>query len=431
MSERRLLVFTYGTRGDVEPFIALAKRLRAAGVDVRIATSVRFRDVIESHGIAAIPMSDASLAVIDTDNGKTMLDGTSLWRRIAAGARLARQAGPINDTLMDETWRIARDVSPDLILYHAKLFGAPHVAERLGVPAALAALQPMFVPTGAAPAMGLPELRLPGANRLSYALVRAGFAMFRKRVDRFRRETLGLSQIRSTRAVLFPPAAGPIPVLHALSAAVWPRPADWPPEAVLTGFWRLDTDGDYQPPDELAAFLAAGPPPVFVGFGSMTSRDPAAMARLVTRALRRAGQRGIVARGWAGLEVEAAPDILAIPPVPYRWLFPRMAAVVHHGGAGTTAEGFFAGVPCVICPFVGDQPGWGRLSVARGVGVRPIPRGRLTEARLAEAIREAVSDPRLAANARALAAGLAAEDGTGNACRHLLRQLNASPAARP
>lgn len=419
MSEPKLLIFTYGTRGDVEPFIALARGLQAAGVAVRLATSRRYREWVESHGIPAVPMNDASLAFIDTPDGKAMLEGTSLPRRLAAGVRLVRRAGPMNDVLMEETWEAARDFGPDLVVYHTKLFGAPHVAERLGIPAVLAALQPMFVPTREAPAMGLPPLPLPGWNRRSYGLVHAGLAMFRRRLNRFRRETLGLPPVRTAREVLFPPGAGTIPVLHAFSPAVWPRPADWPANAVLTGYWRLAMDEAYRPPDELASFLAAGPAPVFVGFGSMTSGDPRATAALVAGALRRAGVRGIVASGWAGLEVAPSPDILAIPPVPYRWLFPRMAAVVHHGGAGTTAEGFHAGVPCVICPFVGDQPGWARLSVALGIGADPVPRRRLDEARLAAAIEKAVTDPELKRNAGRLASRLAAEDGIATACRQL------------
>ncbi|GAB5373742.1 MAG: glycosyltransferase [Acuticoccus sp.] len=417
---RRVLILTYGSRGDVEPFIALAGGLRARGHTVFLATSERFRALVEGHNVPFIAMSDASLAAIESPDGKAMLEGgRGPLRRLAAGARLARRAGPINDALMRQSLAAADAASPDLIVFNIKLFAAPHIAEKRGIPAVLAALQPMVVPTRAFPAMGLPRLAVPGTNLLSYRLVHASIGAYRSAVNRFRLGCLGLPPVRHRRAVLFPPGAGTIPVLHAHSRHVLPPPDDWPSHAHVTGYWRLRSSAADALPQELVDFLAAGPPPVYVGFGSMTSADPARLGRLITGALRRAGQRGVVARGWANLEVDAGADIIAIPPVPHDVLFPKMAAVVHHGGAGTTAAGFHAGVPSVICPFFGDQPGWARLSAALGVGTKPMTRRQLSEEALGAAIAEAVSSPALAANARTLAARLHAEDGVADAVRLL------------
>lgn len=418
MSHVRVLLCTYGSRGDVEPFVALAKGLHAAGHDVLLASSERFRDFVEGHGVPFFGMSDASLSLIETPDGRAMLEGgAGRWRRIAAGIRLSRQSGPINEVLMRQTWEATQAFSPTAIVFHAKLFAAPHVAERLGIPAYLGALQPMYTATAARPAMGFPELPLPGYNRFTYWLVRRSIGLFRRAINRFRRETLDLPPVRSGDHVLFPTGAGTIPILHAYSGTVLPRPDDWPPHAHITGYWRLEPEPGYVPPTELAAFLDSGPAPVFVGFGSMTSLDARALGTLVVAALRKAGRRGVVAKGWADLEVGESSDVLAIGPVPYAWLFPRMAAVVHHGGAGTTAEGFHAGVPSVICPFFGDQPGWARISVALGVGTKPVPRDRLTADSLAAAITRATTDPALQETARALADRLREEDGVADAVR--------------
>ncbi len=426
MAAKRGLLYTYGTRGDVEPFVALAGGLRAAGVEVRLATSGRFRDWVESFGVSCFPVSDASLASIESQDGKTMLEGGSgLFRRITAGIRLARKSGRINEELMRDTWGAAEIFAPDFIVFHPKLFAAPHVAERLGVPAFLAVLQPMIVPTRAFPAMGMPALRLPIYNRMTYALVAISYGAFRKAVNRFRKETLGLPPIVKRRDVLFPPGAGTIPVLHAISPAVIPRPPDWPDNALITGYWRLDKCSEYTPPAELAAFVEGGPPPVFVGFGSMTSIDPKALGQLITGALRKAGQRGVIAKGWAELNIEDSDDMIAIGAIPYDWLFPRMAAVVHHGGAGTTAEGFRAGVPCVVCPFFGDQSGWAEISRKLGVGAQPVPRKRLTQDRLAASIREAVSNAGHRENAEQLAEQLRNEDGVRNAVKIILSAMHA------
>ena len=421
MTPRRALICTYGSRGDVEPFLALAQGIRDAGCDVLLATSARFRAFVETHDVPFYPMSDALLEAIDTQDGQTILEGgVGILRRMAAGMRLARRSGPINAQLMRQIWEAAKGFSPDVIVFHSKLFGAPHVAEKLGIPAMLAMLQPMIVPTAAFPAMGMPSLKLPGYNKLSYTLVRSSFGALRKSVNRFRRDTLDLPPIRKPREVLFPQGAGTVPVLHAYSPAVLPRPKDWPSHAHVTGYWRIAETDEFVPPPELDAFLASGPPPVFVGFGSMTSTDSKSLGHLVTGALRDAGQRGVVAKGWAGLEIDGGEDMIAIPPVPYRWLFPRMGAVVHHGGAGTTAEGFHAGLPCVICPFFGDQPGWARISVNLGVGASPIRRNRLSQDRLATSIVEATTRTDLRVQAQALAARLQAEDGVATAVKLIL-----------
>ncbi|AQZ53438.1 glycosyltransferase [Martelella mediterranea] len=425
MTPRKVLICTYGTRGDVEPFLALAHGLKEAGFDVALATSSRFRAFVESHGVAFFPMSDTSLAALESPDGKTMLEGDSgLLPRITAGIRLSRRSGAIQDGLMRETFAAAIDFPPDLIVFNAKLFAAPHVAEKLGVPAFLGMLQPMLVPTAAFPAMGLPNLPLPGYNRFTYVLVRKSIGSFRRRMNRFRHEVLDLPPVRNGSAVLFPPGAGNIGVLHAYSSGVLPRPRDWPESARVTGYWRLDDGRGYTPPPDLAAFLDRGEPPVFIGFGSMPSGDARALARLAAAALRKAGRRGVIAKGWAGLDVEGSDDIIAIPPVPYAWLFPRMAAVVHHGGAGTTAEGLHAGVPCVICPFFGDQRGWAQLSAALGVGVAPLPRRRLTEDSLAAAIAEAVTNTLLRDNAENLAARLRRENGVKTAVEIITQTLS-------
>ncbi|WPZ35009.1 glycosyltransferase [Thalassobaculum sp. OXR-137] len=398
--------------------MALAKGLQAAGHTVLLATSERFRSFVEEHDVAFFGMSDAALALIETPDGRALMEGgAGWWQRIGAGIRLSRRSGPVNETLMRQTWAAAQAFGPTAIVFHAKLFAAGHVAEKLGIPAFLGALQPMYAATATAPAMGFPSLPVPGYNRLTYWLVRRSIGLFRRAIDRFRREALDLPPVRAGADVLFPPGAGTIAILHAYGSAVLPRPDDWPPHAHVTGYWRLEPAPDYAPPPELADFLDGGPAPVFIGFGSMTSLDPTALGTLVTAALRKAGRRGVVARGWAHLQVGDGDDVLAIDPTPYGWLFPRMAAVVHHGGAGTTAEGFHAGVPSVICPFFGDQPGWARLSHALGVGTEPVPRDRLTADRLAAAIVRATEDPILRENARALGARLRAEDGVARAVR--------------
>jgi sterol 3beta-glucosyltransferase len=184
----------------------------------------------------------------------------------------------------------------------------------------------------------------------------------------------------------------------------------------MTGQWFLDHPADWTPPEDLSRFLAAGPAPVFVGFGSIAGRSPSQTTALVLEALQICGQRGVIVTGWGGLCAVPGPAAVCfVASVPYDWLFPRSAAVVHHGGAGSTAEGLRAGKPSVICPFFGDQPFWGKRVCALGAGPRPLPQKRLTARALAEAIKVAVADVGMRNRAEALGKKLRSENGVQRA----------------
>jgi UDP:flavonoid glycosyltransferase YjiC (YdhE family) len=207
-----------------------------------------------------------------------------------------------------------------------------------------------------------------------------------------------------------------MPVLYGYSSHVIPKPSDWGEDTHVTGYWFLDPVDEWTPPAALIEFLEAGPPPVFIGFGSMSSRKPEETTDLIVEAVGRARQRAIILSGWGGLQRSSVPDtVFMVDSVPYPWLFPRVSAVVHHGGAGTTSAGLRAGVPSMVIPFFGDQPFWGQRVAALGVGPEPVPRKKLSVERLAQAIEEAVTDERMGRRAAELGAKIRAEDGIGRA----------------
>jgi UDP:flavonoid glycosyltransferase YjiC (YdhE family) len=206
------------------------------------------------------------------------------------------------------------------------------------------------------------------------------------------------------------------PLLFAFSKKVYSKPRDWPPHHHITGYWTLEGSQDWQPPDKLRRFLEAGPAPIYAGFGSMPSSRPEEAAEVVLEALRLSGQRGLLLQGWGGLSARDLPeDVHMIEAAPHEWLFARMAAVIHHGGAGTTAAGLRAGVPSIIVPHFSDQPFWGERVRALGVGPRPIPRRLLSAKRLAAAIRKAVFDESMRVRAARLGEELRTEDGVARA----------------
>jgi UDP:flavonoid glycosyltransferase YjiC (YdhE family) len=272
-----------------------------------------------------------------------------------------------------------------------------------------------LLPTRAFAAPGWPLQKNLGGlhNHLSgVAMLQVLWQWYRPAVDDFRR-SLGLQAYASGS---FYHTLKTTPLLGAYSAHVIPRPPDWPENMHITGYWMPESNSGWQPSPELAAFLAAGAPPVYVGFGSMTGRRPEDLARLVLAALAQSGQRGLLLTGWGGLRAETVPDnVFILDSAPHSWLFPRMAAVVHHGGAGTTAEGLRAGIPTVTVPFAFDQPFWGQRVATLGLGPQPIPQKDLSVERLARAIRMAVTDAGIKQRARSCGEAIRAEDGLGRA----------------
>jgi sterol 3beta-glucosyltransferase len=244
-----------------------------------------------------------------------------------------------------------------------------------------------------------------------HAVLRFGFSAFNEAHQSYR-ESVGLPRYRA-RDTMHAILETGMPCVNLVSDVVIPRPKDWAPHHHLTGF-SFTQPLPYEPPRALADFLAAGPPPIYIGFGSMTGFDSNELAALATRAARGAGVRAIIATGWAELDVPPADDIFVVDEVPHEWLFPRVSAVVHHGGVGTFAQGLRAGKPTVIAAFFGDQPFWGWLNAKLGTGPAPLMRAKLDASRLAAAIRQAL-DGAYTERARDVANRLRAEDGATRA----------------
>jgi len=422
-----ILITTAGTRGDVQPYIALGKGLQAAGHAVTLCTHTRFEPFVTEHGLAYAHLGSDLLDLMDRVEGRgAMEDMGSLLSGLKTGIKLIRLSGPIQRSMIEEGWKAAQQVDPNIILYNSKMGGAPHYADKLGIPAVLAMLFPQFVPTAAFPTIGFPTWNL-GAryNRLTYAVVHTIAGWVGGRFIRAWRRAHGLPRPPRGTDLLHRSDGTRVPVLHGVSPHVVPEPPDWPDDAVMTGYWFLDRSDDWVPPPALEAFLAVGEPPVYVGFGSMSGRDPERTTRVVVEALQRAGLRGVLATGWGGMAGERLPEtVFRIDHVPHDWLFPQVAAVVHHGGAGTTAAGLRAGRPTVICPFFGDQPFWGRRVHDLGVGSAPIPQKKLTAEKLSAALREVTASPALRAQANALGDRIRREDGVARAVAFIERLVH-------
>ncbi|MGF6835848.1 sterol 3beta-glucosyltransferase [Paenarthrobacter sp. TE4293] len=391
----RVLMVAPGTRGDVAPMAGLGSRLQELGYEVAIAANPAYAPLVVASGCEFRPLPGNLTELIKRPAPGAKATAGSLltfWRKLgeymdnaATGALAAAEAGA------------------DVILANSVAPYAYDIAEAFGIPVIGAHLQPTE-PSAAYPPVLMNSSRSLGAwgNRIIGERAAAGPAPYDAPSARLRRQlglptesrAAGERRRRKMRAT----------ILHGISPAVLPRPADWHSGLVMAGYWWPPVNQGWGPSPDLQDFLADGPAPVFVGFGSSAHLDPA----FILDATRRAGVRAVV----QGVEGVLGDDALGVGSVPHEWLFPRVAAVVHHAGAGTTAAGLRAGVPSVGVPVYTDQPLWASRIASLGAGPEPIPYRKLTRVRLGDAIAQAVTTASYSERARVLAAAIAKEDGT-------------------
>lgn len=401
---------TAGSRGDVAPYTGLGHGLARAGHRVTLVTHARFRPLVEGSGVGFHALPVDPRAELDSPWGRSLhRSATGVGKLVRLAALARRLAGQVADDML------AAARHHDVLLLSSSLAPLGHVmAEGLGLPSMGVYLQPMAATREFGPSVVGPRSWGGAANRFGGQVLNAS-------VDRFFADTAA-----GVRRRLGMPRSGAWaawrarerrdwPVLHGFSPLVVPRPDDWRPGLRVAGYWWPYDPPGTGLPDRLRAFLDAGPPPVFVGLGSATVPDPDGLSRTLVRALRAAGLRGVIQRGWGGLDAASRdggdPDMLTVDEVPHAALFPHVAAVVHHAGAGTTAAGLRAGVPAVPVPVQFDAGFWAARLVSLGVAPRALPLRRLDARCLTTALTRATTDPSFAHRAHTLATRLRAEDG--------------------
>ncbi len=414
----RIGIAAVGSRGDVQPYVALGRGLRRAGHDVRLLVDRYFGDLVRGAGLELAPVAADPAAALADDLAAIGDNPLRLFRWFR------RHLTPIARSHFQDV----RDASEglDALLHSALALAVPHVAEWRGIPSLATYVQPLSE-TGAfaSPMMSRPPAWAPMKrvlNRLGYRFGDAViFRLVRGVLNECRRDILGQEPLppgyfRSLQRSRWP-------ILYGYSPSVLPKPADWGDWLHVTGYWFLDADPAWAPPRGLQEFLDAGPPPVYVGFGSMGGSGSEDATGLAVEALRLTGARGILLGTGAAGVTRVSDAVLSIPSVPHDWIFPRCAAVVHHGGAGTTAAGLRAGVPAVTVPFFADQFFWGWRLADLGAAAPPIRRRMVTPARLAAAIRLVTESDSMRAAARELGGRIRSEDGVANAVGLIERLL--------
>ncbi|MER5209785.1 glycosyltransferase [Streptomyces sp. NPDC002838] len=399
-----ILIAAAGSRGDIAPYTGLGAELRRAGYEVALATTDTFAPLVTEAGLEFRGLP----ARAETESGGTA-DKRELMRTAAAFV-----------TELGQGFADAVAKGADLLLLSTTT--APlgwHLAEATGIPAVGAYLQPT-APTGDFPPVvtGSRSLGRLGNRTAGRLALRMADRLYTRAVTELRRD-LELPPL-APHAMRRRQERENWPVLHGFSTALVPRPSDWRPGLDVVGPWWPYAATDRPLAAEVEDFLAAGPRPVFIGFGSMAAGQGERLSDIAVRALRRAGLRGILQTGSAGLAADG-DDVLTIGNVPHALLFPRVAAVVHHSGAGTTAAGLRAGVPAVPVPVTADQPFWAGRLAALGAATAPIPFKALTAEGLAEALGMVVRQQAYARAASIAAQHMATEDGAGQAVKAVER----------
>ena len=405
-----ITIICAGSRGDYQPFIALAQELKKLGESVRIAGFAEFQGFIKGYGIGCAPIEvDYEAIGVDqklisqaasADNPLKMLFAFQKMKKF--GIQVAEQT-------------YAALEGSDLILYHPGSTIGYFAAREMGIPALLASPFPMHRTRECLSVISYGRKAPTGLNiRLSYELLQrmlwmaSGHMVKEYWKQRFGRHPLdyGAPYERITELR---------PAFVSCSNYVFRRPDDWNGNIHQHGYWFVEEPREYVPPKEVSDFLGSGPKPVYIGFGSVYNAvDQDLYARLIVEALQTTGQRGII----SGMgRIGGLPEtVIAVDGMPHSWLFGQCSAVCHHGGAGTTAAGFRAGIPSIIVPFSNDQFAWAHKAYDLGVGARPVYRKDLSAARLASAIREAMNST-VAANAKKLAENIAAENGAAECAK--------------
>jgi sterol 3beta-glucosyltransferase len=411
----KIAILTYGSRGDVQPFIPLSRGLMSRGHSVKLVAPSRFRTLVEAQEVDFIPLVGEP-----ADLSKRMNDSGQNFVKIVR--ELMNHAIEIGADVLRQTEQACKDA--DLIIHtfmHA--IGAHTLAREMNIPDVHVQLFPMFASTGDYPNVTLPNLKLRTINRLTHTIsrlitvwsARIGFEQVRHRAN--------LSKRKLYSPFDDDPYRLPTQILCAWSPSVLPPSKDWRSNVHITGYFFDNSHTDYQPTIALQKFLDEGDPPICISFGSMVNRNAGKIDQIACESLRQTNHRGIILSGWGSITNASSNDLLYWDAIPHQSLLPRCKLVIHHGGAGTTSAGLRAGIPSIVIPFTADQPFWGNRVHAIGAGPKPISVKKLSVENLTRAINEA-NDHVIHQRARDISQTLRNEDGIRKAVEIIEKHSN-------
>jgi sterol 3beta-glucosyltransferase len=421
----KITILTVGSVGDVQPYCALGIGLKRAGHEVTVAANENFSSFVRQFDLEFAAIAPNMEEFLQSKKGQRLIAGEKL--RLEDEEKLLRQQ--LHSA-------IAACQGTEVIIYTPPSNWGYHIAEKLEAPCFMASVVPL-TPTGM---FGFLRFARTTKNPLKKVINYASYFVaeflywqrYRKLLNEFRTKTLKLPPLPyfgSRFRPKTPANVARIPVLYGFSSHVIPRPRDWPAWASVTGFWFIDRADEYEDeaPDELLDFLGRKQAPLCFGFSSMTMPNPEYLTYYIVEALKKTRQGGIILSGWGNVgkivNIKDSLRVFAMSDVPHDWLLPQVKAMVHHGGAGTTAAVLKAGIPSIVLPFFADQPVWGKKLAQLGVSPAPIPYKEVSEKTLAAAIEAVLGNEGMQFKAQELGEKIRGEDGVANAVEAFHRYL--------
>lgn len=411
----KITMLTLGSTGDVRPYILLGRELQARGHAITLASFSRFAEMVRDSGLTFFPVSGDAEALM----AAILSPDTSGITYLPHVQKSLKKVAP----------QLIQDLSDSCVGADAMIcnfFGSVYysIAEKHQIPC----VQTHYFPMDPTHSFPISSIRLqhmgPWLNSASYRIGYLLIGVVEKRYLTSWRKKNAVSLRKLRASPDYRIGDHIIPVIYAISPLLLPRPREWNEHIRMSGFWMDEHPAPWQPPAELEAFLASGGKTVYIGFGSMTGGNMNRLMTIVLRAVHAAGLSAVISAGWGGKKMKSTRRVYFADYVPHDWLFPRVCAVVHHGGAGTTAAGLRYGKPTLIIPFAGDQPLWGYRVYETGCGPKPVARESLTVQRLTRALTDLVSRPEYRIHAEAMAEGLSREHGVRTAADMIEEEIS-------
>ncbi len=406
---KTITLLTSGTLGDVLPYIALGKGLIEAGYNVRVAAPREFANLIQNHHVPFTPFDgNPTDLLIEQGDSTPMTLGTNPIRSLQATQEFLRKARPLYRHMLHTAAEACR--GSDLLIHGLPTLWGAHIAEGLGIPAIRANLQPL-TPTREFPSALLPfRFSLSGiGNWLSHwTVTQATWLSWRSEINHARHVDFGLAPAQLLDPTLKADSTQPL-TLNAFSEIVVPRPKDWNEKQVITGYWRIkeETSERVNELGGVQRFIDSAKNPIAIGFGSPGTQGYLSM---LEEALNLADAQAVLTLPEKYHREIKSKNIFPIAYVPHDWLYKRVKAAIHHGGAGTTSASLHAGIPTITMPLAIDQFFWGERIQKLGVGLS-IPQRKLNAENLAQAITEALHNKEMQTQAKIISEALNKEDG--------------------
>lgn len=410
----RICIFTLGSRGDIQPYVALAKKLIQHGHEATVCTGGSFRSFVESNSVSFVPVSSDLMAIAQTEVGKAVLEHPV--RNMRKAMELSKDViNPAYRKTLDEFYTAAEHA--DCILYHPKALGAVDIALHYGIPCVSMPPVPITYPIEEFPNLALTTKNLgKKLNRMSYMINAKAESSQMDLINDFREKTLGQGK-RKPGIYAFHDGHKEIPVVYPISHALFPDVTSWNDHVLLPGFFFLEENQEKIPGD-LEHFIGAGQKPIAVTFSSMPLSDPERFLSNLRSALKETGNRAVLLTGNTGIRCEHDDLIYSLPAISHQWLFSKVKGVIHHGGVGTMAAALRAGVPQMIMPFSADQPFWAKRLTDIGLGIESLKEKTATAQLLSDRIRQ-MDDPERIRKATDFAQMIQTENGTEDTVRYL------------